>query len=198
VNPEAPFPRLTGSADVSVRPARPEDAAEVARVQVVTWRTAYRAVLPVAVLDDWDADAATAAWRHAVESPPTPGHGVVVALEGRTVVGFAAFGTAELTPGEQPHPAGPSSELTTLLVEPRWGRRGHGSRLLAAVTDVVRAGGAARLQTWLLEPDQVSASFYESTGWAPDGWARTLDTGAEALREVRWHTLLDDERASIP
>ncbi|MCW2699258.1 MAG: family N-acetyltransferase [Blastococcus sp.] len=198
MNPEAPFPRLTGSADVSVRPARPEDAAEVARVQVVTWRTAYRAVLPVAVLDDWDADAATAAWRHAVESPPTPGHGVVVALEGRTVVGFAAFGTAELTPGEQPHPAGPSSELSTLLVEPRWGRRGHGSRLLAAVTDVVRAGGAARLQTWLLEPDQVSASFYESTGWAPDGWARTLDTGAEALREVRWHTLLDDERASIP
>src|SRR5688572_23600289 len=46
VNPEAPFPRLTGTADVSVRPARPEDAAEVARVQVVTWRTAYRDVLP--------------------------------------------------------------------------------------------------------------------------------------------------------
>jgi GNAT superfamily N-acetyltransferase len=196
VNSEAPFPRLTGTADVSVRPARPADAADVARVQVVTWRTAYRRVLPASVLDDWDADAATASWRAAVESPPTPGHGVLVALEGQTVVGFAAFGTAELTAGEQPHAAGPTAELSTLLVEPRWGRRGHGSRLLAAVTDIAKAGGAARLQTWLLEPDRVSADFYESTGWAPDGWARTLETGAEPLREIRWHTLLDDEEGT--
>jgi GNAT superfamily N-acetyltransferase len=196
VNSEAPFPRLTGTADVSVRPARPVDAADVARVQVVTWRTAYRRVLPASVLDDWDADAATASWRAAVESPPTPGHGVLVALEGQTVVGFAAFGTAELTAGEQPHAAGPTAELSTLLVEPRWGRRGHGSRLLAAVTDIAKAGGAARLQTWLLEPDRVSADFYESTGWAPDGWARTLETGAEPLREIRWHTLLDDEEGT--
>ncbi len=196
MNSEAPFPRLTGTADVSVRPARPADAAEVARVQVVTWRTAYRRVLPASVLDDWDADAATASWRAAVKSPPTPGHGVLVALEGETVVGFAAFGTAELTAGEQPHAAGPTAELSTLLVEPRWGRRGHGSRLLAAVTDIAKAGGAARLQTWLLEPDRVSADFYESTGWAPDGWARTLETGAEPLREIRWHTLLDDEEGT--
>ena len=198
MNSEASFPRLTGSADASVRPARPDDAAEVARVQVVTWRTAYRGVLPMAVLDDWDADAATAAWRRAVETPPTPGHGVMVALEGQTVVGFAAFGTPELTGDEQPHAAGPSSELSTLLVEPRWGRRGHGSRLLAAVTDVVRAGGAVRLQTWVLEPDRVSAGFYESTGWAPDGWARTLETGGDPLREIRWHTLLDEEGMSTP
>ena len=196
MNSEAPFPRLTGTADVSVRPARPADAAEVARVQVVTWRTAYRRVLPTSVLDDWDADAATASWRAAVESPPTPGHGVLVALEGETVVGFAAFGTAELTAGEQPHAAGPTAELSTLLVEPRWGRRGHGSRLLAAVTDIAKSGGAARLQTWLLELDRVSADFYESTGWAPDGWARTLETGAEPLREIRWHTLLDDEEGT--
>jgi GNAT superfamily N-acetyltransferase len=195
MNPEASFPRLTGTADVSVRPARPADAAEIARVQVVTWRTAYRAVLPAAVLDDWDADAATASWRSAVESPPTPGHGVLVALDGSSVVGFTAFGTPELTAGERPDPAGPSAELSTLLVEPRWGRRGHGSRLLAAVTDVVRSGGAARLQTWLLETDQVSARFYESTGWGPDGWARTLQTDGEPLREIRWHTMLDADGA---
>jgi GNAT superfamily N-acetyltransferase len=193
VNPEATFPRATGTADVSVRPARPDDDAEIARIQVVTWRTAYRAVLPAAVLDDWDAGAATAAWRAAIESPPTPGHGVLVALERNTVVGFAAFGPAELAGGEDADPAGPTAELSTLLVEPRWGRRGHGSRLLAAVADVARGGGAARLQVWLPETDQVSAGFYESAGWAPDGWARTLDTGdAAPLREIRWHALLDE------
>jgi GNAT superfamily N-acetyltransferase len=194
VNPEATFPRATGTADVSVRPARPDDAIEIARVQVVTWRTAYRALLPTAVLDDWDADSATASWRAAVASPPTPAHGVLVALERNAVVGFAAFGPAELAAGETSDPAGPTAELSTLLVEPRWGRRGHGSRLLAAVADVARRDGAARLQVWVPEADAVSAGFYESAGWAPDGWARTLDTGGdEPLREIRWHALLDEE-----
>jgi GNAT superfamily N-acetyltransferase len=192
VNPEAPFPRASGSADASVRPALPEDAAEIARVQVVTWRTAYRSVLPAAVLDDWDSQGATDSWRAAVASPPTPGHGVLVALERNSLVGFAAYGPAELTRGERTDPAGPTSELTTLLVEPRWGRRGHGSRLLAAVADLAQAGGAARLQVWLLEDDRVSAGFYESAGWAPDGWARTLDTGEAPLREIRWHALLGE------
>ena len=193
MNPEATFPRVTGNADVSVRPARPDDAGEIARIQVVTWRTAYRALLPTAVLDEWDGDAAAASWRTAIASPPTPGHGVLVALERNSVVGFAAFGPAELAAGETGDPSGPTAELSTLLVEPRWGRRGHGSRLLAAVADVTRGGGATRLQVWLPETDSVSAGFYESAGWAPDGWARTLDTGAaESLREIRWHALLDD------
>jgi GNAT superfamily N-acetyltransferase len=192
VDPTSPFPRLTGSADASVRPARPEDAAAIARVQAVTWRTAYRAVLPAEVLDAWDADAVTTTWRAAVTGPPTPAHGVLVALERDTVVGFAAYGPPELPAGETPHPAGPTTEVAALLVEPRWGRRGHGSRLLAAVADLARGTGAARLQTWLLEEDRVSADFYESAGWARDGWVRTLDTGSAPLREVRWHALLEE------
>ncbi|HEY4630409.1 MAG TPA: GNAT family N-acetyltransferase [Blastococcus sp.] len=186
-----PFPRASGTADVSVRPAGPQDAADIARVQAVTWRTAYRSVLPTAVLDEWDEAAAAATWQAAVTSPPTPAHGVVVAVERDVVVGFAAFGPAELADGDVSSPAGPTTEVSTLLVEPRWGRRGHGSRLLAAIADLGRAGGAARLQTWILEVDRVSAGFYESAGWAPDGWARTLDTGGAPLRELRWHTMLD-------
>jgi GNAT superfamily N-acetyltransferase len=184
---------LPGTADVSVRPARPGEGAEVARVQTVAWRTAYRTVLPTAVLDGWDETAAAEAWEAAAVSPPTPGHGVLVAVERDTVVGFAAYGPAEVAASEVPSPDGPTTELATLLVEPRWGRRGHGSRLLAAVADLARAGGARRLQVWLLEADGVSAGFFESAGWAPDGWARTLDTGGEPLREVRWHALLEED-----
>jgi GNAT superfamily N-acetyltransferase len=186
------FPQVTGTADVSGRPARPEDADAVARVQAVTWRTAYRDVLPPAVLDEWDDAAAAASWRAAVTAPPTPGHGVLVAVEGAEIVGFAAYGPAEVAPDEPPSPDGPATEVAALLVEPRWGRRGHGSRLLAAVSDLALATGAGRLLAWLPEADRVSARFLESAGWDRDGWARTLDTGGTPLREVRWHAVLDD------
>nr|WP_204262028.1 GNAT family N-acetyltransferase [Blastococcus saxobsidens] len=180
-----PFPRLTGSADVSVRPAQPGDAPAIARVQATTWRTAYRTVLPAAVLDEWDDGAVTASWAAAVASPPTSRHRVLVALEGNQVVGFVGVAPVEDDPS--------AAEVGPLLVEPRWGRRGHGSRLLAAVADLATADGVTRLQAWLLESDRPSADFFESAGWAADGWARTLETGAAPLRELRWHTALDDE-----
>jgi GNAT superfamily N-acetyltransferase len=158
----------------------------------VTWRTAYRSLLPTAVLDEWDEPAAVAAWRSAVVAPPTPAHGLLVALDGGVVTGFAAFGPAELAAGEEPLPAGSTNELTALLVEPRWGRRGHGSRLLAAAADLAVAAGVARLQMWLPEADAVTPRFLAGAGWAADGWVRTLDTGSSLLRELRWHTMLDE------
>ena len=191
MDPRPAFPRLTGSADVSVRPAVPGDAPAVASVQEVTWRAAPPGAVPAAALEAWDADAATASWAAAVSAPPTPGHGVLVAVEGSQVVGFAAYGPPEVEPGDTTHPAGPTTELALLLVEPRWGRRGHGSRLLAAVADVAGATGAVRLQTWVAERDDVTAAFLESAGWDRDGWVRTLDAAGVPHREVRWHTLLE-------
>jgi GNAT superfamily N-acetyltransferase len=181
-----------------VRSAVPADAELIARVQVITWRTAYRSLLPAAVLDEWDDAAAAASWRQAIASPPTPGHAVLVAEEAGTLVGFAAYGPAELAAGESPAPEGPTAELGALLVEPRWGRRGHGSRLVAAVADLARAGGTARLVMWLPEADRVTAGFLESAGWDREGRARTLDTGASPIREVRWHALLGDPAPADP
>jgi GNAT superfamily N-acetyltransferase len=188
------FPRLTGTAAVSVRPARAADAADLARVQTVTWRTAYRSVLPATVLDEWDEAAAGEVWRSAVVRPPTPAHGVLVAVDGEAVVGFAAYGPPEVSP-DTPTPAGPTTEVAALLVEPRWGRRGHGSRLLAALADLAGATGATRLAMWVPEVDDVTARFLQSAGWAREGWARTLDTGGDPLRELRWHADLGAEGA---
>jgi GNAT superfamily N-acetyltransferase len=186
-----PRPGLPGRAEVSVRPARAEDAEAIARVQLVTWRTAYRSMLPAAMLDHWDQTAATDAWRAAVVAPPTPGHRMLVALDNAVVVGYAAVAPAELATDEQPSPDGPTSEVTALLVEPRWGRRGHGSRLLAAVVDLAGATDVSQLQMWVPEADPATARFLTQAGWAADGWARTLDTGSATIRQLRWHTWLD-------
>lgn len=181
-------------ADVSVRPARADDAAEIGRIQIETWRTGYANLLPEEVLDALSAGHAEAAWRDAVLEPPSSRHHVLVAQEQSWTVGFAACGPAgDLEPGD-PAPQ-TTLAINPLLVEPRWGRRGHGSRLLAAVVDHARADGMTRAIVWVPEGDTPSRNFFTSAGWAPDGLARALDTGAGELREIRLHVLLDEEPA---
>jgi len=175
-----------------VRPATTDDAAELGRIQVDTWRTAYPKVVPPVVLDALSLDMATASWTQAIGAAPSPHHHVLVALEQQWRVGFAAVGPAEDLEPDDPDPAS-TAQLAVLLVEPRWGRRGHGSRLLAAVVDTIRADGMTRLITWIPEGDNVTREFLTSTGWAPDGLVRALDTGDGELREVRLHTELAAE-----
>ena len=176
-------------ADVSVRPARPADAERVARVQLSTWRTAYGSLLPAEALDVPEVQAA-ALWLGAVESPPTPTHRVLVAFERDELVGFAAGGPAS-DEGLEPTT---TVELLTVLVEPRWGRRGHGSRLLAACVEGWRRDGVTTAVTWAWEQDPATRSFLVSAGWEPDGTARGLDTGAGVQRQLRFHTdLREDE-----
>lgn len=178
-------------ADVSVRPAVADDAAEIGRIQVDTWRTAYASVLPQPVLEGLSVDAAVEAWSDAIAAPPSPRHHVLVALEQQWRVGFAA-----VAPAEDLEPDDPAPETTVavgpLLVEPRWGRRGHGSRLLAAAVDFARSDGMTRAITWIPEGDVPSREFLLSAGWAPDGLVRALETGAGELREIRLHTEFGD------
>ncbi|MFN2561737.1 MAG: N-acetyltransferase family protein [Jatrophihabitans sp.] len=176
-------------ADVSVRPARPDDAAEIGRIQVETWRSAYAEILPSAVLDGVTVDDAAATWGAAISEPPDRRHHVLVAQEQDWRVGFAALGPADDLETDDPEPA-TTVALAVILVEPRWGRRGHGSRLLAAVVDHARGDGMTRAVAWIPEGDAVSREFLISAGWAPDGLVRALDTGASELREIRLHTSL--------
>jgi GNAT superfamily N-acetyltransferase len=176
-------------ADVSVRPASADDAGEIGRIQVETWRTAYGRLLPAPVLDGLDAEQAADVWRRAITAPPSARHHVLVALEQDWRVGFVAAGPADDLEPDDPEPA-TTLQVGPILVEPRWGRRGHGSRLLAAAVDHARADGMTRAISWVPEGDTASHDFLTSAGWAPDGLARALDTGAGEFREVRLHTSL--------
>jgi GNAT superfamily N-acetyltransferase len=173
-------------ADVSVRPARAQDVAEIARIQVTTWQHGYASILPAVVLEAVTVDAAVAAWTEAVTTAPTPRHHVLVAQEQDRLVGFAALGPAGDTQPEDPSPES-TLAIGPVLVEPRWSRRGHGSRLMAAAADIARADGMTRAISWIPEGDTVTREFLIGAGWAPDGLARALDTGAGELREIRLH-----------
>src|SRR2546430_10542335 len=64
-----------------VRPARPDEADDIARIQLSTWRTAYRRLLPRHVLDDLEPEWLAPRRRAAIQEPPSPPPRVLVAAE---------------------------------------------------------------------------------------------------------------------
>lgn len=70
-------------------------------------------------------------------------------------------------------PAAVPTQIYELVVEPRFCRSGHGSRMLAAVADLV--GGAMRV--WIDARDEARQRFFSSAGFAPAGAGRTIGDG---------------------
>ena len=177
------------TADVSVRPAVPGDEHRIARIQLAAWRAAHADVLGEVVLDSLDEQAFVERWRQAVTTPPGPGYHVLVACDGPRVVGVAS-----VAPVAPPDPVqAPGGVVLALEVDPPDQRAGHGSRLLAAAVDLLRADGADQVQTWVVDGDAARERFLSGAGLGPDGRSRRLATGpgpdeeAHVVTERRWY-----------
>ena len=135
-----------------------------------------------------DLDTMTQSWTSAILAPPLAQFRVLVATGPGRVVGFAAVG-----PADDPD-ADPASDALVgeFVVDPQAQRAGHGSRLLNAVADTLRADGFTRATWWVRSTDDPLRSFLTSAGWGPDGSHRTIGTPDEAatVKMVRLHTAL--------
>ncbi len=175
------------TADVSVRVGWADDAPGIAAVQVSAWRQEYAGLLPAEVLDSLDAEPFAAAWATSLNSPKDARNRVLVALERNTVRGFAVTGPSS-DPDVDPVAHGEISELT---VDPATTRHGHGSRLVQACADTLRADRFGTALVWLNSEDDVRRAFLTAAGWAPDGAHRELDLhgdGTVRVKQVRLHT----------
>ena len=182
--------RSRSAVDVSraVRPARPTDAASIARVHIRTWQVGYRGQLPDPFLDGLTADLErrTSFWSHWIATEAAArGQTVLVAEDGDEIAGFASFGPSE------PASADPTvGELYTIYVDPdRWGG-GYGRALIAAAMRRLRGAGFPEAVLWVLETNARARRFYEIAGWSADGGTKTERRGEVELREVRYRRAL--------
>ncbi len=180
-----------------VRAARASDAPGVARVQVASWRAAFKGLVPDAVIAELAGEEAVRRfadhWQESIGSPPTSKHRIHVAVEkpgAPEVLGFAAAGPAtdeDLWPGTD-------GEIYELHVAPSVAGKGHDERLLHAVADTFAEDGFSTGYTWALAGDAARIGFLEAAGWAPDGSRSSLDMGVK-VPVVRLHTRLSPKSA---
>jgi GNAT superfamily N-acetyltransferase len=172
---------------IFVRAAEPGQEADLASLQLRSWRSGNVPGLPRDLLQSASEVDIAAGWRAAIAAPPSPRHRVLVASDDARVVGFAA-----VAPAADPDlPPGSEGELVVLVVDPAATRQGHGSRLLNAAMDHLRQDGFPAAVTWVPAGDEALRGFLADAGWGPDGAWRDLETpDGGTLRQVRLHTSL--------
>jgi ribosomal protein S18 acetylase RimI-like enzyme len=167
---------------VQVRAAVADDAYDVARVHVRSWRSAYRGLIAQEYLDSLEP--ATWADRYTFGRVGIGLPSSLVAVDGSTICGLATTGLC------RDDDLSNFGELTAIYVDPAYMRTGVGRLLVTAARQRLSGVGVTQAVLWVLDENVRARRFYESDGWQFDGTRRTRTYGNVPLQEVRYRRRL--------
>lgn len=163
-----------------MRPARPEDADDIARVHVRSWQVGYRGLLPDEYLDGLRPEERARRYQFDEHVAPHPMR--IVALYHGKLVGFVNQG-----PCREDSAIG---ELYAIYVDPDHWSTGVGRRLIAESRLSLADQGFTEAVLWALEANERARHFYQADGWKADGGSKTEDVWGIRVNEVRYRRTL--------
>lgn len=141
-----------------IRMATRGDARAIAEVQVASWHTFYRGLMPDAKLDAFTLEAREAAWREILAGES---RSRTTVLEREHVVAFASVGPSRHLEGW--------GEIWALYAHPDAVGTGAGRALCEEGLSHLAERGFSRIMLWVLEGNVRAIRFYEAAGFHLDG-----------------------------
>jgi ribosomal protein S18 acetylase RimI-like enzyme len=161
---------------VEVRPARPYDTADIARIHIDMWRLAYDGILADEYLRGLSYTRSRVQWQVMLERHA----GVLLVAESSDdgVVGFAAGGSARTSE------FGVDGELAALYVLASHQGQGVGRDLTVEMARALHENGRSGMLVWVLA-DNPARDFYEHLG-ATEAGNQTIEIGDQGYVEVAY------------
>ncbi|EGK84217.1 GNAT family N-acetyltransferase [Microcoleus vaginatus PCC 9802] len=162
-----------------VREAKIADAPAIARVNLDTWRTAYRKIVPTAYLAQLSYEKGESRWQEILTNVKNTGVFVCVAEnDSGQIVGFAAGG-CERT-GKYIY----KGELFAIYILEEYQRQGIGRQLVRTVATKLAELSLNSMLVWVLG-DNSAYKFYEFLGGEKVDEQQTSRAGV-ALKEIAY------------
>lgn len=133
------------AARAAIRFARPEDAGQIARVDIESWEDAYAAIMPREYIERRRMVRRAAAWHHALDRGET----VLVAQVDRRIVGFGSL---------------QRNEIQMLYLLPAYQGRGIGRLLFRRLLEEIRDAGYEQAELDVLVENHRARRFYAANG----------------------------------
>jgi ribosomal protein S18 acetylase RimI-like enzyme len=154
------------------------DAESIARIQVASWRAAYRGILPDATLDKLSEPERAGKWREWLGKSEIT---ILLSESDGVITGFASSG-----PSRDKDAAEGAHEIHAIYVDPTCWRAGHGRALTERTLELAKSKGATSVTLWVLEKNDPARRFYEALGFKLDGGRKSDRIGESAVFEVRY------------
>ncbi|MBV7597622.1 MULTISPECIES: GNAT family N-acetyltransferase [Aeromonas] len=165
---------------ISLRMARPADAAAMTVMQRASWLAAYGKVLGEAPLTRLAVTAHLRVWRHRLAEPGP--HPMLLCL-GELVIGLLYWQPAR-------EGALTTARILAFYLHPDHWCQGHGKRLWQAVAMQMRREGCECVRLWLLDGNDIGERFYQRRGFIFDGQERTLQSFGQPCLQRQMFRLL--------
>ncbi len=162
----------------TIRDARKDDAAGIARVHVDSWKSTYAGIVPDSYIRALSHDSGTEKIKLWFERPFPGAKYFVAEVQGEGIVGFATGGLAR-----EQYP-GLDGELFAIYILDAHHRAGIGRSLVSRVAGHLKASGITGMLTWALASNP-ARRFYERLGGNRVG-ERAIEIGGRRLDEIAY------------
>src|SRR4030042_3033741 len=147
---------------MNLRKAVPDDASFIARVQVDSWRSAYRDLLPDDRLAKLDFARGAELFR---ESILVGSEEICIAEEAGDVIGFLALGCCRDSDVNQKT----TGEIYAMYLLSECWRKGIGRSSCREAERIFKSQACSQVVLWVFEGNDRARRFYEAMGFTADG-----------------------------
>lgn len=179
----------------TVRAASPDDAPEIARINVVAWQHAYRGIVDDPVLDRMLPESRLPGWSRVLTLPEPSAVFVAVGKDER--IGAYCAVDAVRESGDA-HPDLHTGEMVAIYADPEFRGTGAGHEVHESGVRHLIDQGFRYAVLWVFQDNTPSREFYEAHGWRHDGLVHRYELGEQELPEVRYARFLSAPRGRKP
>jgi L-amino acid N-acyltransferase YncA len=172
-----------------IRLALPNDAAEIARVHVDSWRSSYRGLLADEFLDSLSEAGYTDRWRRVIGDGASR---VLVVEEADGIVGFASGGR------ERAGESGYEGELYAIYIVAGSQRKGLGRELVHTMATALREKGLRDMIVWARRDVRARAADHHRPHHARGSVLRLAEPRRDSLAGRRQRRLREVEAVFHP
>jgi len=150
-----------------------DDIDEISRIYAMSWKTAYRGLVP----DDFLDSISETRWSPLLKAESNR---LLLVLEDGKPVGASTYC------GARDEALKDWGEIISLYLLPSHYRKGIGTKLFSEVLDALADEGYSKIYLWVLEDNRPAREFYEKNGFIFSGDINADNIGGRAVNELRY------------
>lgn len=148
--------KVPGCVHMEIRKAAINDVKDISRIHALSWKSAYKGIIPQTYLDELKEDFWVPAFEAWINDNVITAQVILVS---GSLVGCVAYGKAR---DKSLHNWG---EVVSIYLLPEYFGRGYGSKLLESALSDLKHSGYQNIYLWVLKQNQRARHFYEKNKW---------------------------------